>query len=222
MDDQLLEEINTAYIGLRSDVISLLETKSRYALLDVGCSTGTTLKYCKDTHIVNLAVGLEGNTAAAAEAKKYADHVLVCDLDCFSATLLSCYRFDLIFFADVLEHIKNPDILLNEILKLATDDVEVIVSLPNVQHWTAISNLCFGKWPRRDRGLFDETHLRWFTLDSIRSLAATNGLRIEKIKRNMRIFDQPGGRINSLARIMNFWPVRSFFTYQYVVRLKRV
>lgn len=215
-----MSKINSAYTGLREDVLNLVENRPCKNLLDVGCSTGVTLRYCKDLQIVESAVGIEGNVLAASEAKKYADYVLVCDLDAFTAVSLHEYRFDLIFLADVLEHTKDPEKVLLEILKLSTSDASVIISLPNVQHWTAVFNLLVGTWPQRDRGLFDKTHLRWFTLSSIQSLANACGLKVDQIRRNMRITDFPGARINRLARFTNFLPVRSFFTYQYVVRLK--
>ena len=40
-----------------------------------------------------------------------------------------------------------------------------MVSLPNVRHWETFWQLGRrGTWPRRDVGIFDRTHLRWFTL----------------------------------------------------------
>ena len=40
----------------------------------------------------------------------------------------------------------------------------VIVSLPNVGHWSTYAHLARGTWPRKPEGIFDATHLRWFTL----------------------------------------------------------
>lgn len=211
-----------SYTGLRHDVLALLGSRSRKALLDVGCSTGTTLRHCLDMQIVERAVGIECDALAASEAGQYANDIFVCNLDDFVATSLGKYEFDLIFLADVLEHTKEPEQVLREILKLSAKDVEVIISLPNVQHWTAIWNLLTGRWPQRERGLFDKTHLRFFTLKSIYHLAASTGLKVEKIRRNMRITDVPVSKINRLSKFMDFWPIRPFFTYQYVMSLKPI
>ena len=191
-------------------------------VLDVGCSNGVLLQYVKDQLGAQYTMGIELDDQLAKEATWKADNVVHIDLDVFSVEVLGKKKFDLIILADVLEHTKDPSRVLCEVLKAATIDAEVIVSLPNIQHWTAIKNLLLGKWPRRERGLFDETHLRFFTLQSIVDLAAECGLEIDRTRRNLRILDSPRAWINPLSQFLGFWPVAPFFTYQYIVRLRRV
>lgn len=210
-----------AYTGLRSDVISMITAKP-IKVLDVGCSNGALLEYAKSQLGASFTAGIELDEQFAQEAARKADSVVRADLDDFRVEALGGGEFDLIILADVLEHTREPARVLSEVLKAGTFDAEIIVSLPNIQHWTAIKNLLVGKWPRRDRGLFDKTHLRFFTWRSIVDLATECGLKIESRRRNLRIMDSPGARINRLSWAFGVWPLASFFTYQYVVRLRRI
>lgn len=208
-----------AYTGLRSDVISLIKEAPK-RVLDVGCSNGLLLEYLKCHLNSTYVVGIEIEPELAKEASSRADCVIVTDLDTFSVSCLDEAQFDLIILADVLEHTKSPDSVLKEILKSAKANAQVLISLPNIQHITAIKNLLIGQWPQRERGLFDKTHLRFFTLSSIKDLAASANLEIEEITGNYRIVDAPWSRFNRLSKYLAVGPFKPFLTYQYVLRLR--
>jgi len=209
-----------AYTGLRTDVIKLIKGRPE-KVLDVGCSNGELIKFFKREWGTRFAVGIEIDKELAREARSWADKIIVSDLDKIDHNAIDKTSFDLIVFADILEHTKNPDIVLKEILKLASQNTQIIISLPNIQHWTAIKNLLIGKFPQRERGLFDKTHLRFFTFDSIKKLAFSANLKIEVVARNYRITDGPGklSFINRFSKFIAFWPFKPFLTYQYVLSL---
>ena len=51
------------------------------------------------------------------------------------------------------------------------DGGKLIVSLPNVRHYSVVLPLLFGgRWDYADAGLLDRTHLRFFTRDSAQRL----------------------------------------------------
>ena len=218
---QLSQQRLVAYTGLRKDVVTMIRNQPT-RVLDVGCSNGALLEYLKKERGVRLAVGIEVDEHLAAEAAGKCDCIVVSDLDTFESSTLKYDSFDLIVLADVLEHTVCPRSVLKEVLKVASEGAQVIISLPNIQHWTAIKNLLVGKWPQRERGLFDSTHLRFFTYRSLIELADACELRIEAVHRKCRIRDAPGGALNRFARFLNIWPIRSYFTYQYVVSMRRV
>ena len=218
---QLSRQRLVAYTGLRKDVVTMIRNQPS-RVLDVGCSNGALLEYLKKERGVRLAVGIEVDEHLAAEATGKADCIIVSDLNTFESSSLGYESFDLIILADVLEHTVCPRSVMKEVLKVASDDAQVIISLPNIQHWTAIKNLLIGKWPQRERGLFDSTHLRFFTYRSIIELAGACDLRIEAIHRICRIRDAPGGILNRFSGFLNVWPIRAYFTYQYVVSMRLV
>jgi SAM-dependent methyltransferase len=208
-----------SYTGERPVITRMIRTAPR-RVLDVGCSNGTLGAAVKtlfpDAHVV----GLEADPDFGAIARTRLDEVFLVDLDTFDPQALPG-GFDLVILADVLEHTKRPAAVLENILGKARADAQIIISVPNVQHWTAIANLLAGSWPERDRGLFDRTHLRFFTLRSIVSLAEGCGCTVAEVVRLYRLGDRPGTRLGWLLAVLRRLPVRPFVTYQYVVRLER-
>ena len=208
-----------SYTGERRDIISMIQ-EAPTRVLDVGCSNGALGAAIKKLHPCCYVAGIEYDAQFAEEARHRLDAVFQADLDSFNPSSLPS-AMDVLIFADVLEHTKNPAQVLSSLLSCATPRAQIIVSVPNVQHWTAIKNLLIGQWPQRDRGLFDRTHLRYFTLASLEDLAAICGCRIVNIHRNFRIVDQPGGILNRYSRLFRRLPLKRYFTYQYIVSLER-
>ena len=210
-----MEAKTLAYKGGRSDVLdSLLRAPVR--VLDVGCSDGSLGAGCLERYPESRVIGVEQDLDFAAMARDKLQQVIVGDIEKITNDELP-EHIDTFFLADVLEHTRSPDIVLQKLLTCAVPGAQFVISLPNVQHWTAIANLLRGEWPERERGLFDSTHLRFFTLRSIRHLLSRNCLEIRSVRRNYRLFDSPDYALPQVAQLGGFWPLRPFFTYQYVV-----
>ena len=148
-------------------VLDLVPAGSR--VLDVGCAEG----YLAAELIARGCdvVGVEPDTRAAAIARERGLDVLEVDIE---QVTLDAAGFDVVIFADVLEHLRDPE----EVLRRMRPAGRVVVSLPNIAHWTARRTLLRGEFPREDFGLFDRTHLRCFTRATARELAAAAGYRI--------------------------------------------
>ncbi|MFN8202853.1 MAG: methionine biosynthesis protein MetW [Solirubrobacteraceae bacterium] len=148
-------------------VLDLVPAGSR--VLDVGCAEG----YLAAELIARGCdvVGVEPDTRAAAIARERGLDVLEVDIE---QVTLDAAGFDVVIFADVLEHLRDPEEVLRRMLPAG----RVVVSLPNIAHWTARRTLLRGEFPREDFGLFDRTHLRYFTRATARELAAAAGYRI--------------------------------------------
>jgi hypothetical protein len=93
-------------------------------------------------------------------------------------------RFDLILFADVLEHTAHPEAVLRRLLPYLEEDGHVIVSLPNVAAWTVRLGLLAGHFDYEQSGILDDTHLRFFTRESAVRLAESAGLEVLRIEQN--------------------------------------
>ena len=86
--------------------------------------------------------------------------------------------FDAIIFADVLEHLVDPWKVLRKMHPLLSPTGRVLISVPNVAHWTARLNLLLGRFDYTDGYLMDRTHLRWFTRRTAKELALQTGYRV--------------------------------------------
>jgi hypothetical protein len=89
---------------------------------------------------------------------------------------------DCLVFGDVLEHLVDPWAVLFDLAQLVREGGQILACIPNVQHYSIIVNLMRGKWDYQDEGLLDRTHLRFFTLTSIRELFGRAGLQIFDIQ----------------------------------------
>ena len=88
--------------------------------------------------------------------------------------------YDILIAADVLEHLRHPDVALSRFKQHLRRDGLLIVSLPNIANIYVRVNLLFGRFPSHRKGILDRTHLRFFTLDSARKLLRSTGWVEEK------------------------------------------
>ena len=89
---------------------------------------------------------------------------------------------DCLIFGDVLEHLVDPWAGLARSARLVRDGGQILACIPNIQHYSVIVNLLRGRWDYQDEGLLDRTHLRFFTLASIRDLFVRAGLQVFDIQ----------------------------------------
>jgi len=90
-------------------------------------------------------------------------------------------RFDYILCADVLEHLRDPLVLLKNCRDALVDGGVFIASLPNSGHAYFRWNILLGRFPQHDRGLFDRTHLHFYTWDGWVELFTRAGFRIDNV-----------------------------------------
>ncbi|MBK7801071.1 MAG: class I SAM-dependent methyltransferase [Chloracidobacterium sp.] len=81
--------------------------------------------------------GIEPSTDAAASASQKLDKVIHGTFQA-GVTDLEGQRFDCIVFNDVLEHLVNPEIALNDSKKYLSDEGVLVASIPNILHFYQI------------------------------------------------------------------------------------
>jgi 2-polyprenyl-3-methyl-5-hydroxy-6-metoxy-1,4-benzoquinol methylase len=147
----------------------------------LGCAQGGFAAAIKENTGAE-AWGVEFNPRAAEYARAVIDRVLVGDLDVRLAELPDTY-FDAVICNDVLEHLVDPCATLTRLrCKLQPEGV-VVASIPNIRFLPALSKVVFRKdFPQDDEGIFDRTHLRFFTRKSIVRLFETAGFKMQCIK----------------------------------------
>lgn len=90
--------------------------------------------------------------------------------------------YDFVIFADVLEHLINPE----EVLRLLKDFVaptgKIIISLPNVAFLQNRINLLLGNWNYREFGTLDKTHLKFYTFSTAKKLVENAGYKVLEVR----------------------------------------
>jgi SAM-dependent methyltransferase len=131
-------------------------------ILDVGCGTGALGAEYKRRNPACTVLGIESDPAAAQIAATRLDRVLNADVEA-NPVPFSGIAIDCIIYGDVLEHLRDPWRVLKLQTQLLSPRGVVLVCMPNVDHWRFTERLLRGNFEYEDQGLFDRTHLRWFT-----------------------------------------------------------
>jgi methionine biosynthesis protein MetW len=141
--------------------------------LDLGCASGGLLALLRPR--AGHLAGLELSATAARAAAEVADEVVQGALEDPDLPFAPD-GFDLVVLADVLEHLADPAAALRRAAGWCRPGGAVLVSVPNVAHWSARLALARGRWPQEESGTFDSSHLRWFTRASLAEALSGAGL----------------------------------------------
>jgi SAM-dependent methyltransferase len=136
--------------------------------------------------------------------------------------------FDFILCADVLEHLRNPLEILRQCRQRLAPGGTLIASLPNSGHAYFRWNVLMGRFPRHDKGLFDRTHLQFFTWDGWANLLADAGFRVERLQvSGVPVgLALPGWDGSAAVRFLEWFSFRTaclwktLFAYQFIVRAR--
>jgi 2-polyprenyl-3-methyl-5-hydroxy-6-metoxy-1,4-benzoquinol methylase len=161
-------------------LLRLWGRRSGLDVLDVGCGFATTSQHIARRS--NRVTGIESSAEAVAVARARVSDVVLADLQQLDdvKAALNGRRFDVIIFADVLEHLAWPIGVLRAYLDFLKDGGSVIVSLPNVGLWSVRLNLLLGRFQYEETGVLDRTHLRFFTRRTAREMIEAAGLTITR------------------------------------------
>jgi methionine biosynthesis protein MetW len=127
-------------------------------VLSIGCGAGAS-----EAELVKRGArvtGVELAPTAAAEARRNGLNVIEADAN-VAATQLGAQQFDCMIYADVLEHLVDPEGVLRSYLPRLVPGGAVIVSVPNFRHYTVLWQLGVrGRIRYTEWGILDRTHLR--------------------------------------------------------------
>lgn len=151
-------------------------------VLDVGCSTGYLAKVLGERRC--RVTGVEIDPEAADVARVHCEAVHVADLDRVDlASLPFEHPFDVVVFADVLEHLHDPVAALKASAALLRPGGYVVISIPNVAHGAVRLALAGGHFDYHDNGLLDRTHVRFFTRSTLFDLLTASGFTAQDLRR---------------------------------------
>jgi SAM-dependent methyltransferase len=137
-------------------------------VLDVGCNTGILGATYRRFNPRARLLGIDKDAAAAESAAQRLDEVAVVDVENDPLPFALDRPIDCIIYGDILEHLHDPWQVLRRHAEALSDDGTILICVPNLEHWSFADRLLRGTWKYEPSGLLDETHLRWFTLETMR------------------------------------------------------
>lgn len=169
------------------DLLDRIPLSAR-VVLDVGCATGALGMAYKQRNPAARVLGIERDPDAARIAAQRLDRVAIADVE-RTPLPFGDEAVDCIVYGDVLEHLTDPWAVLSAHARVLSPNGTVVICMPNTEHWSFAARLLQGTWAYEDQGLFDRTHLRWFTYRSTQAALEGAGLRPFDVV--PRIFDAP-------------------------------
>ncbi|WP_020396500.1 class I SAM-dependent methyltransferase [Thiolinea disciformis] len=199
----------------------------RYAqVLELGCGDGTMSRLMKEQCQAKV-FGVEKDAELADQAKRYCDYVFTEDLDDpHSLDALQFEKFDVITLVDVLEHLKHPQSLLERLKPFLMDESVILLSVPNVAHVSVRLELLTGDFRYEDAGILDSTHLKFFTLKTLKSLVERSGFSLNEVDYTWhdipdtvisRYLRQVG--VDATPRILDYFHKPDAVAYQFILSL---
>ncbi|GIL18214.1 MAG: hypothetical protein BroJett040_19650 [Oligoflexia bacterium] len=204
------------YNEVRRDDFPLLPKKIEN-ILDVGCGAGVTSGLLLKQGAAKRAVGIEYFQEEADQAAKVLSKVYVRDLN-LPKLEIDEDPFDVVLVLDVLEHLVDPWTAAASIANYVKPGGSVIVSVPNVKHYSVFFPLLFtNDWLYQEGGVLDATHLRFFTEKTIKKLLEGCGLKVDRI---YYVGEEPLSK-KWFFNLLTFNLFRNLLRYQILIRAKK-
>jgi O-antigen biosynthesis protein len=203
------------YTDAKPELLELIDPQG-LRILDAGCAGGGNGAMMKH-HGAREVVGIELSPDAAAHARTRLDRVIVGDLATVDVSELSGEPFDALLLIDVIEHLVDPHATLLRLLQTLKPGGLVLASIPNVAHVWVMANLLAGRWPQKDSGIFDRTHLRFFARRDMVRLLNEAGLDVLAARPYFTRYET----LRKLSLVLSLYVFRNYFARQFLLLARK-
>ena len=198
------------WTGSKQIIFDLVPVGSK--VLDMGCGQGligdklTAEKNCRVTGV---------------DKTNWSGKAMTHDLNSLAEIVpLAEEEFDVMIFADSLEHLHEPERALAFYLRYLRQGGKLIISVPNVANWLNRINVLVGRWNYEQTGLcwsIEDDHLHYFNVREAVGVVERCGLKVERTLATSGLtdFDVRWGTKNPA----NFW--KNFLGFQTIIEATR-
>ncbi len=177
IDKKILENVLNDKSNPLNKILDLIPSGSK--VLDVGTGNGILARLLKKVRKNVIIDGVEPNQYAAKLAKRHYQNFYNCYFQ-DAADKVRGKKYDFIVLADVIEHLADPLEFIKEVGRVMSKNTKILISVPNVAFGAIRLDLLNGNFRYVDSGIIEKTHLRFFTIETIKELVAESGLYTEK------------------------------------------
>lgn len=175
-------ELDIEHENSLSIIIKNINPNSK--VLEFGPAHGRLTRYLRDAMKCDITI-VEIDEEAGKEAAQFASQSFIGneqgDIEKYHWLNTREQEFDYIIFADVLEHLYNPDKVLQACERVLKENGRIFVSIPNISHNSIIVNLINDQFKYNSVGLLDNTHIKFFTYYSFIELVKSLGYEANNV-----------------------------------------
>ena len=168
------------FSNARADFVDRLPLDPAASILEVGCGTGATGALALSEGRAGHYAGVELFESAAEQAREVLSEVITGNVESLNFDWQPA-SFDALILSEVLEHLVEPGEVLKKLARYVRPGGMVLASSPNISHWRVVRELIRGRFQLADQGVFDRTHLRWFTPQSFAGMFEDAGFRVDDV-----------------------------------------
>ena len=152
--------------GRMRHILDLVPSTPSY-ILDVGCGAGILAAELKMLGHVVDGIDISANAIERSRPHVRAGYCFDIVHDSWPKELEQ-KKFDVIIISEVIEHLFEPQALLEKAKFLLKKGGYLIVTTPNVLFWKNRFKMFFGSFEYQSEGIMDFSHIRFFTVESAR------------------------------------------------------
>ena len=146
-------------------------------VLEVGCHTGYFSSALKSRNCE--VVGIEIYEPALKKAEQYLVKGILGNIESEHVwNEVSAFKFDVILFMHVLEHLVAPETVLEKFKTLLNPGGIVVICLPNINNWVNRYEIAKGGFNYTEFGVMDKTHLKFYNYFSAKQFIESTGLKV--------------------------------------------
>jgi len=202
-----LDDLHSFYGDRVTDVAKLDDRMRRLAaecerlaprtVLDIGCGRGFLLQTLRARHPDVVCYGVELSHKLCEQARR--NGITVFNQDLASGVPLPDESVDVGVMGEVIEHVFDPDLCLEEVRRILKPGGALVVTTPNLASWynrlllligvqpvfsETSTRKKYGHWlPMFGQGVTTtQGHLKLFTLGALRELLCDLGFSIERVE----------------------------------------
>ena len=204
-----------------SVILRWLEQMAPARVLDLGCSSGLLAERIRV--LGHRVTGVDVHALPGVTER--VDRFIEADLDRgLPVSIDDEGRYDVVVAADVLEHVREPERLLEEIRTILVPRGVLIASVPNFGHWYPRGRTALGLFDYDQRGILDRGHVRFFMRRGFLARLRHAGFRVVRQEATglpLEVFAQGDGALRRTLRVADRLAVTirpTLFGYQFVAQ----
>jgi 2-polyprenyl-3-methyl-5-hydroxy-6-metoxy-1,4-benzoquinol methylase len=181
-------------------ILRWLENIPPARVLDLGCSGG--LLSARVRALGHAVTGVD--ILELPDVRGRVDHFMQGNLDRgLPAEVIADAPFDVVLAADVLEHVREPELILEQSRDVLAPRGILIASVPNFGHWYARGRTALGLFDYDRRGILDCGHVRFFTRRGMMRRLRKAGFEIVRHEATGLPLEALTGRSGSVVRSLD-------------------